>query len=122
MIFLQGHGLSPALATRLYKRYQRQSVQVVRENPYRLADEVWGIGFLTADRLGVALGIAPTPDAPARLAAGLVYTLHRLAEDGHVYSEYDTLIRAAAKILAARTGAAVPPEAVATQLALLRRT
>jgi len=117
MIFLQGHGLSPALATRIYKRYQGQSVQVVRENPYRLADEVWGIGFLTADRLGAALGIAP--DAPTRLAAGLVYTLHRLAEDGHVYSEYDALVHAAAKILAARTGAAVPPEAVAAQLALL---
>ena len=62
MVFLQGYGVSPALAARIYKRYGASAVQRVRENPYRLAFDVWGIGFLSADRLAASLGIGKETD------------------------------------------------------------
>jgi len=68
MVFLQGYGVSPAFAARIYKRYGAASIARVRENPYRLAFDVWGIGFLSADKLAAALGVAR--DAPARIEAG----------------------------------------------------
>ena len=73
MVFLQGYGVSPAFAARIYKRYGAAAIARVRENPYRLAFDVWGIGFLSADKLAAALGIAR--DAPARLEAGVRHVL-----------------------------------------------
>ncbi len=97
MIFLQGHGLSPSLAVRIYRRYGPTAIATVGSNPYRLADEVRGIGFRTADRIAARVGIPS--DAPERIRAGILYTLHRLADDGHIYSPREDLVTSACQIL-----------------------
>jgi len=99
MLFLQGHDVSTAHATRIYKHYGAESVDVVRENPYRLADDIWGIGFKTADTIAAKLGFEKT--AYARLRGGLMYTLNRLAEDGHCYALRQQLTETGAKLLEA---------------------
>ncbi|HSW09487.1 MAG TPA: ATP-dependent RecD-like DNA helicase [Bacillota bacterium] len=90
MIFLQSHGVTPGFAGRIYRHYGRQTVSVVRENPYRLADEVHGIGFRTADRLAANLGVEPT--SPYRVRAGLRYVLTEASTEGHVYLPRDVLV------------------------------
>ena len=75
MVFLQGVGVSTSLAVRIYKKYGDGSISVVRNEPYRLAAEVWGIGFKTADTIAQAVGIPH--DSPQRVQAGLQYTLSR---------------------------------------------
>jgi exodeoxyribonuclease V alpha subunit len=97
MIFLQGVGVSTSLAVRIYKKYGDASVPVVRSEPYRLAADVWGIGFKTADTIAAAVGIAR--DSPERIKAGLAYTLSEAADDGHCYLPAPNLIADAAKIL-----------------------
>src|SRR5215472_302092 len=97
MIFLQGVGVSTSLAVRIYKKYRDASVCVVRDEPYRLAADVWGIGFKTADVIAAAVGIAR--DSPERVKAGLAYTLSEAADDGHCYLPAPNLIADAAKIL-----------------------
>ena len=97
MLFLQGHDVSTAHATRIYKHYGAESIDVVRENPYRLADDIWGIGFKTADTIASKLGFEKS--AYARLRGGLMYTLNRLAEDGHCYALRQQLTETGAKLL-----------------------
>ncbi len=97
MLFLQGHDISTAHATRIYKHYGAESIDVVRENPYRLADDIWGIGFKTADTIASKLGFEKS--AYARLRGGLMYTLNRLAEDGHCYALRQQLTETGAKLL-----------------------
>ena len=75
MVFLQGVGVSTSLAVRIYKKYGDGSISVVRNEPYRLAAEVWGIGFKTADTIAQAVGIPH--DSPQRVQAGIQYTLSR---------------------------------------------
>lgn len=99
MVFLQSHGVSPAFAARIFRQYGRRAVQVVRDNPYRLAEEVLGIGFLTADRIAERLGVAR--DSPARLEAGLLHTLHESAEEGHCYLPESELLERAGELLQA---------------------
>ena len=97
MIFLQGHGVSASLAAKIYKRYGDSAVAAVQRNPYRLSEDVYGIGFLTADRIGRALGIAE--DAPRRVAAGVEFSLNRATEKGHVYLPSGELIGKAEELL-----------------------
>ena len=97
MIFLQGVGVSTSLAVRIYKKYGDASISIVRHEPYRLAADVWGIGFKTADTIAAAVGIAR--DSPERIKAGLAYTLSEAADDGHCYLPAPNLIGDAAKIL-----------------------
>lgn len=93
MIFLQGHGVSPALAARILRFYGDQTVAVLRTDPYRLAEEIHGIGFLTADRIAAEIGIAK--DAPARLEAGILHSLRQASDDGHTFlPQAETLARA----------------------------
>ena len=82
MIFLRSNGASAALASRIFKNYGQQSVDIVRENPYRLAMDITGVGFLTADKLAGNLGFAA--DSPLRAEAGILFVLHESAEEGHV--------------------------------------
>ncbi len=82
MVFLRGHGVSAAFAARIYKRYGSDAIDVVRGNPYRLALDIWGIGFKSADAIAQNLGIAK--DAGERIEAGMLHVLGRLSEDGHV--------------------------------------
>ncbi|MBV1854257.1 ATP-dependent RecD-like DNA helicase [Catellatospora sp. NEAU-YM18] len=98
MIFLQGVGVSTSLAVRIYKQYGDGSITVVREEPYRLAADVWGIGFRTADTIARAVGIAH--DSPQRVKAGLQYTLSEAADAGHCYLPAPNLVADAVKILA----------------------
>ena len=97
MLFLQGKDVSTAHATRIYKQYGAESISVVTENPYKLADDIWGIGFKTADTIASKLGIGK--DRFIRLRSGLLYTLNKLAEDGHCYGTREQLMETGAKLL-----------------------
>jgi exodeoxyribonuclease V alpha subunit len=88
MIFLQSHGVSTGLAIKIYKKYGDNSLAVVQNTPYRLVQDVYGIGFKTADKIAQALGLAH--DDPGRIEAGIAYTLSRMADEGHVYGPQDT--------------------------------
>ncbi|OHD72916.1 MAG: hypothetical protein A2V99_05215 [Spirochaetes bacterium RBG_16_67_19] len=95
MLFLQSHDIGTANAWRIYRRYGAKSIERIRENPYRLAEEVYGIGFRTADRVAASLGLAR--DAPARLQAGLLFALG--GAEGHTCLPTDELARRAAVLL-----------------------
>ncbi len=102
MLFLQEHGIAGAQAARIQKQYGDTAASVLRENPYRLADEVAGIGFKKADAIAVRLGMAPT--APQRLEAGLVYALEQATANGHVFLPENDLIAQASGLLGAEAG------------------
>lgn len=89
MIFLQEKDVSPAYAAKIYKKYGQESIAVLNENPYRLADEIWGIGFKIADTIAQKLGFAP--DCAQRLAAGITFALTSGAGSGHLYLELENL-------------------------------
>src|SRR3954449_10531807 len=97
MVFLQGVGVSTSLAVRIYKKYGDGSISVVRNEPYRLAAEVWGIGFKTADTIAQAVGIPH--DSPQRVQAGIQYTLSEAADHGHCFLPEPNLLTDAAQIL-----------------------
>ncbi|MER8042852.1 ATP-dependent RecD-like DNA helicase [Streptomyces sp. NPDC094032] len=102
MVFLQGVGVSTSIAVRIYKKYGDSSISVVRNQPYRLAADVWGIGFLTADRIAQAVGIPH--DSPDRVRAGLQYALSQSTDQGHCYLPEERLIADAVKLLQVDTG------------------
>lgn len=97
MIFLRSNGASATLAARIFKKYGQQSVDIVRENPYRLAMEIKGIGFLTADKLAGNLGFSA--DSPLRAEAGIVFVLHEATEEGHVCLPHSLLMERCGKTL-----------------------
>jgi exodeoxyribonuclease V alpha subunit len=97
LIFLQGLGLAQGVAGRVLRRYKEHTVQKVRENPYRLAVDIRGVGFLTADRLAASLGIAP--DSPHRLRAGLLHSLITAEDDGHCFLPLGVLLNKAEALL-----------------------
>lgn len=102
MIFLQGVGVSTSIAVRIYKGYGDASISVVKNQPYRLAAEVWGIGFLTADRIAQAVGIPH--DSPERVKAGLQYALSQATDGGNCYLPQERLIADSVKLLQVDTG------------------
>jgi exodeoxyribonuclease V alpha subunit len=97
MIFLQGHGVSAAYSAKIYKQYGNESIEVVKENPYRLARDIHGIGFITADKIAQTIGT--DPNSLIRAKAGVIYVLNELTDDGHVYYPEGNLIRKANEIL-----------------------
>ena len=97
MVFLQSHGVSTGLAIKIYKKYGDDSLAVVQNTPYKLVEEVYGIGFKTADKIATALGLAH--DDPNRIEAGIAYTLNHMAEQGHVYVPQQELLPKATEIL-----------------------
>ncbi len=97
MLFLQSHGVSSGYATKIFKRYGDRSIQVVRGNPYRLATDIYGIGFLTADAIAEKLGFEK--DSPLRAEAGILYVLNQVADDGNVYFPYEPLLQKCHEIL-----------------------
>ncbi|MEU5403263.1 ATP-dependent RecD-like DNA helicase [Streptomyces sp. NPDC005963] len=97
MVFLQGVGVSTSIAVRIYKKYEDASISVVKNQPYRLAADVWGIGFLTADKIAQAVGIPH--DSPERVKAGLQYALSQSTDQGHCFLPEDRLISDAVKLL-----------------------
>ncbi|HEX4703977.1 MAG TPA: ATP-dependent RecD-like DNA helicase [Pseudonocardiaceae bacterium] len=105
MVFLQGVGVSTSLAVRIFKRYADKSIDVVRTEPYRLAADVWGIGFRTADTIAKAVGIPH--DSPQRIKAGLQFTLSEATGGGDCFLPEQRLIADAIKILQVDTGAVI---------------
>jgi exodeoxyribonuclease V alpha subunit len=97
MIFLQGHGVSASYSAKIYKQYGNQSIEIVKENPYRLAHDLYGTGFITADKIAQNLGVDRS--SLIRAEAGLVYVLNQLTEEGHVYYPENQLIHKAREIL-----------------------
>jgi len=97
MVFLQGVGVSTSLGVRIYKTYRDEAIEVVRREPYRLAADVWGIGFKTADQIAQRLGIPH--DSPERVKAGLQFALSQASEDGHCYLPEGELLARATGLL-----------------------
>jgi exodeoxyribonuclease V alpha subunit len=97
MVFLQGHGVSTTYAVKIYKQYGDKAIATVTHNPYQLAADIYGIGFLTADKIARNLGVAP--DSEFRYCAGLVHALSEAAEDGHCYLPQTELIESVIKLL-----------------------
>ncbi|MEU6402249.1 ATP-dependent RecD-like DNA helicase [Streptomyces sp. NPDC046985] len=102
MLFLQTVEVSTSIAVRIYKKYGDASISVVRNHPYRLASDVWGIGFLTADKIAQSVGIPH--DSPERVKAGLQYALSQSADQGNCFLPEERLIADAVKLLQVDTG------------------
>ena len=99
MLFLQEHQVSTSYAAKIYKQYGNDSIAVMKENPYKLADDIWGIGFKTADQIAMKLGFGK--ESYVRLRSGLMYTLSELSNEGHVFAEKQQLIEKASELLEA---------------------
>ena len=97
MLFLQGHEVSTSHATKIFRTYGSESIAIVKENPYRLADDIWGIGFKTADSIAQKMGIEKGKFV--RLRSGIFYTLQQSVAEGHVYLTKDVLLRRASALL-----------------------
>ena len=97
MQFLLSHNVSTTYAVKIYKTYGDEAIEKVMENPYRLSKDIWGVGFKTADKIAMDLGIAPND--PSRIAAGIRYVLDQCANDGHVYVPLDVLTAESVKSL-----------------------
>ncbi|QKQ73414.1 hypothetical protein FBB35_08710 [Nostoc sp. TCL240-02] len=97
MVFLQGHGVSTTYAVKIYKQYKDEAIATVTKNPYQLAADIYGIGFLTADKIARNIGIAP--DSEFRYRAGIIHCLSEAAEDGHCYLPQPELIESVIKLL-----------------------
>ena len=100
MLFLQEHGVSTAFAAKIYRQYGNDSIAVMKENPFRLADDIWGIGFKTADSIASKLGFGR--ETYVRLRSGILYACGELADEGHVYAVQEQLIGKAAVLLEAQ--------------------
>ncbi|MBN1977002.1 MAG: ATP-dependent RecD-like DNA helicase [Anaerolineae bacterium] len=111
MLFLSGHGVTTGLAVKIYKTYGDDALTVVQEDPYRLARDIWGVGFKTADKIARDLGLPP--DSPSRVQAGVAYALGQQADEGHVYAPEADLTQEAAELLE------VPAELVADAIEAL---
>ncbi len=97
IIFLQEHGISTTLATKIYKQYGKSSFHVLKSNPYQACHDIWGIGFKTADQIALKLGMSPT--APERVKAFIVYLMEKDNEQGHVFSFQNDLCETCCKEL-----------------------
>lgn len=97
MLFLQSQGVSTAFAAKIYKTYGDDSIAIVKENPFKLADDIWGIGFKTADTIAEKLGFEKF--GFARCRSGIMYTLNELADEGHVFAQREQLVKKAVSLL-----------------------
>ncbi|HPX03466.1 MAG TPA: ATP-dependent RecD-like DNA helicase [Synergistaceae bacterium] len=104
MLFLQSHGIGTGYALRVFKHYGSASVRVLEENPYRLAIDIFGIGFMTADKIASGMGF--NRESPLRIRAGVLHVMNELTREGHVFVPVEELTGSAAKILS------VSPEVV----------
>jgi exodeoxyribonuclease V alpha subunit len=113
MAFLQSYGVSTGYATRIYRKYGDDTVARVSENPYRMADDVFGVGFKTADKIALEMGM--DPDSPHRIRAALLFMLKEAQEDGHVFLPQDVLLKKTVEALSTEISA-LTEEAVNKQL------
>ncbi len=96
-LFLQEHGLSPTLAQKIFKAYGEASISLIRQNPFRLAGDIHGIGFKRADAIAAKLGFEP--DSPVRVETGVIHVLQGMAEEGHLFCPYQELVSKASELL-----------------------
>lgn len=113
MVFLQGYAISPTYAQKVFKTYGEESIDVIKENPYQLARDIWGIGFKTADQTAQKLGIAK--DSDIRIDAGVEWVLNELANEGHTCYPVDKFLDSAKKLLE------VEAESVETRLDAIQK-
>lgn len=97
MMFLQGYGISQNLSNKIYQKYGMQLYQVIRENPYRLAEDIDGVGFVTADEIALKSGISVSSDY--RIRCGIVHTMYQTTIDGNCYYPRNKLVEKAADML-----------------------
>ena len=97
MLFLHSHGVSTNLAVKIYKTYGDSALEIVQENPYQLARDIYGVGFKTADRIAQDLGLPS--DHPSRIEAGVIFALNEMSGDGHVYAPQEFLTDRASELL-----------------------
>lgn len=97
VLFLQSCNVNTALAARIYNEYGMESINIIKENPYRLSDEIWGIGFRTADMIAQKIDFGS--DRFYRIRSGIMFTLNRIAEDGHCFTDRDQLIKKSSELL-----------------------
>ena len=97
MLFLQSHGVSTSYSVKIYKTYGNESIKIVKENPFRLADDIWGIGFKTADKIAQNMGF--DANSFERCRSGTIYVLNELSNDGHCFATKEQLIEEAVKML-----------------------
>ena len=97
MLFLQSNNISASFAAKIYKQYGKDSIEIVKKNPYRLADDIWGIGFKTADGIAEKLGF--DKNHPERCRSGILYALNKLSDEGHVYAEKEQLFQKSSELL-----------------------
>jgi exodeoxyribonuclease V alpha subunit len=106
MVYLQEKGISTSYAVKIYKMYQQNAIAILQENPYRLAEDIWGIGFKTADEIATNLGIAK--DSPKRIKAGILHAINEHVGNGHLYMEVTALKKSVIEILILDSEAAEP--------------
>jgi len=97
MVFMQGQGISPTYAQKVFKQYGEESIEVMKTNPYRLAKDIWGIGFKTADEAAKKLGMGN--DSPMRIDSGVEWVLNELANEGHTCFPVDKFLEKAKELL-----------------------
>ena len=97
MLFLQSYNVSTSMAVKIFKQYGNKAISIVTENPYRLADDIWGVGFKTADNIASNLGF--DHQRFERLRSGIIYSLNKLSEIGHCFAYMHELITAAVELL-----------------------
>ena len=97
MLFLQSHGIGTGYALRVFRHYGSASVRVLEENPYRLAIDIFGIGFMTADKIASGMGFSR--ESPLRIRAGVLHVMNELTREGHVFVPVEELTASAAEIL-----------------------
>ena len=97
MMFLQSHNISTNYSIKIYKEYGKNTINVIKDNPYRLAEEIYGIGFKLADKIAASLGVEK--DSPYRISSGVKYVLAEYALRGHTYTPYKSLVKATAELL-----------------------
>jgi len=114
MVFLQSHGITPAYATRIWKAYGHESIRIIQENPYKLSEDVFGIGFRTADAIARHAGISE--DHPARVRAAVLHVLSEAHGEGHVFLPLEELKDRGSKLLG------LPPDAPVAGLEALRQS
>jgi exodeoxyribonuclease V alpha subunit len=111
MIFLQGYGVTSKMARRIYDQFGGMTIETVQNDPYVLADEVFGIGFIKADQIALNMGLPA--DSPQRMRAGLSYALNQMSSEGHVYVPRPQLLEKTAELLRIETSVGL--ESVLTQ-------
>lgn len=101
MLFLHSYGVSTNLAVKIYKQYGNQAMAVVQSDPYRLAQDIYGVGFKTADKIAQAMGLPA--DHPTRIETGVIYLLNQQTDEGHVYTPDPDLVAQASELLGVKS-------------------